>query len=94
MDDATSRRQTVITFLLDASDENIAATDVSSATSLREDLDLSSMQAITLVMDLEDAFGITVEDEEIAELATVGEILALVERKCALAEPTSPLERA
>ena len=91
MDDAISRRQTVISFLLDASDENIEATDVTAATSLREDLDLSSMQAITLVMDLEAAFGITVDDEEIAELSTVGEILALVERK---RETSLPVELA
>ena len=78
-DDAT--RQRVIQLILDESDEEVSAGDVGPETSLRDDLDLSSMQAITLMMDLEDEFDFTVEDEELEKLRTVGDVLALLDSK-------------
>jgi acyl carrier protein len=42
---------------------------------------LGSLQAVTLVMDLEDEFGVTVDDEEIEGLNTVGDIFRLIESK-------------
>ena len=74
-------RDRVIQFILEASDEEVRAEDLRPETSLRDDLDLSSMQAITLVMDLESEFDITVEDEELEGLKTVGDVLALLDSK-------------
>jgi acyl carrier protein len=74
-------RDRVIRFILDASDEEVSAEDVRDETSLRGELDLSSMQAITLVMDLETEFDVTVEDEELEGLETVGDVLALIDAK-------------
>lgn len=71
----------LLEMILDASDEDVPLETLTAETSLRDDLDLSSMQAITLVMDLEDAFSVEVEDEEIEALATVGDVLALLDRK-------------
>ena len=71
----------LLEMILEASDEDVALETLTPTTSLRDDLDLSSMQAITLVMDLEDAFKVEVEDEEIEALATVGDVLALLDRK-------------
>lgn len=81
MNDADSTRERIIRHLIAASDEEIDASQVTDQTSLRKDLDLSSLQAVTLVMDLEDEFGVTIEDEEIESLETVGEVLAVVNRK-------------
>lgn len=81
MADADSTRAKVIEHLIAASDEEITPEDVSESTRLREDLDLSSLQAVTLVMDLEDEFGVVIEDEEIEKLATVGEVLEIIEAK-------------
>lgn len=81
MNDADSIRERIIRHLIAASDEEIDASQVTDQTSLRKDLDLSSLQAVTLVMDLEDEFGVTIEDEEIESLETVGEVLAVVNRK-------------
>ena len=81
MSDTDSTRAKVIEHLLAASDEEIMADDVSESTRLREDLDLSSLQAVTLVMDLEDEFGVVIEDEEIEKLATVGDVLEIIEAK-------------
>jgi len=76
-----SIREKVIEQLIAASDEEIAPGSVTDATSLRDDLDLSSLQAVTLVMDLEDEFGVVIEDEEIETLATVGDVLEIIRSK-------------
>jgi acyl carrier protein len=74
-------RAKVIEHLIAASDEEIQPEDVTDATRLRDDLDLSSLQAVTLVMDLEDEFGVVIEDEEIEGLDTVGDVLAIIQNK-------------
>ncbi len=81
MSDTDSTRERIIRHLIAASDEEIDPSEVTDQTSLRKDLDLSSLQAVTLVMDLEDEFGVTIEDEEIESLETVGEVLAVVTQK-------------
>ena len=81
MTESSSFHRKVIQHILAASDEEFEPAAVTPDTSLRDDLDLSSMQAVTLVMDLEDEFGITVEDEELEGLTTVGDIFALIESK-------------
>lgn len=85
MSDTDSIRQKVIEQLIAASDEDIDAADVTEATTLQGDLDLSSLQAVTLVMDLEDEFGVVIEDEEIEKLRTVGDVLTIIHEKQAAA---------
>lgn len=80
-DHSTTVRNRVLELILAASDEDLSLADLRPETSLRDQLDLTSMQAITLMMDLEDEFEITVEDEEIEHLQTVGEVLSLLETK-------------
>ncbi len=81
MNNSKAIRDRVLKHILDASDEDVSPDDVKPETSLRDDLDLSSMQAITLMMDLEDEFDITVEDEELEGLRTVGDVTTLLDRK-------------
>ena len=81
MSDTDSMRAKVIEHLIAASDEEVKPEDVKDSTRLRDDLDLSSLQAVTLVMDLEDEFGVVIEDEEIESLATVGDVLATIQAK-------------
>lgn len=81
MTEPNSFQEKVIQHILAASDEELSPADVTPLTSLRDDLDLSSMQAVTLVMDLEDEFDITVEDDELESLSTVGDVLSLIESK-------------
>ena len=78
---------TLVKHLVEASDEEISADSVTRATSLRDDLDLGSLQAITLVMDLEENFGIVVEDEELENLETVGDLDDLIKSKLEEAPP-------
>ena len=81
MNDIEAIRDRVLQLILEASDEEVSAGDLRPETSLRGELDLSSMQALTLVMDLEAEFGITVEDEELEGLQTVADVLALLDSR-------------
>ncbi|MEG0494761.1 MAG: acyl carrier protein [Eubacterium sp.] len=47
---------------------------------LQEDLGIDSLSAVELAMELETAFDIRIEDDELANLKTVQDILNLVEK--------------
>ncbi len=47
---------------------------------LAEDLSIDSLDAVELVMALEEAFGIKIPDEELANMKTVGNIVECVEK--------------
>ena len=47
---------------------------VTMEASLTEDLEADSLDAVELNMALEDAYGVSVPDEELAKLKTVGDI--------------------
>jgi acyl carrier protein len=57
--------------------------DISPETRLREDLNVVSLRVVDLVLGLEDAFRIFIEDGVIETLKTVGDVVALVKRKIA-----------
>lgn len=46
---------------------------------LEEDLDADSLDAIDIVMSIEDEFGIEVPDEAIADMKSVGDIVNFIE---------------
>ena len=83
MGDADAIRERIIEELLEASESSLAASDIVAETNLRDDLGLDSLQAVTVVMALEQEFEIEVDDEEIDGLQTVGDILELLARKTA-----------
>ena len=45
-----------------------------------EDLGADSLDVVELVMSIEDAFGITIEDEKAAELTTVRQVVDYLEK--------------
>lgn len=71
----------VVEALVEETDKDITADDVTADTLLAEDFELDSMQRISLVMELEDNYGIDIEDEELADINTVGDLVALIETK-------------
>ena len=85
MGDGDTIRQKIIAELLEASESTLDASEIGAGTSLRDDLGLDSLQAVTVVMALEQEFEIEVDDEEIDGLQTVGDILELLARKTAAA---------
>jgi acyl carrier protein len=56
----------------------VSLDQLSESTRLREDLDADSLDLYELVMELEDTYGISVSEEEAAEIATVGEAVNFV----------------
>lgn len=74
-------RVDVLGRLAEAVGGGVEPESISVAASLRDDLGLGSLDAVLLVLDLEERLGIDVEDDELAALDTVGSLLALVESK-------------
>ena len=48
---------------------------------LKEDLEVDSASVMMLVMDIESEFGITVDDDAIEKVKTVGDMVAYIEQK-------------
>lgn len=57
----------------------LAVEDISLDSSLDE-LDISSLDAISLVFDIEDQYGVEVPNEELKKLRTVGDIVEGVDQ--------------
>jgi acyl carrier protein len=53
------------------------------STSLREGLNLDSLDMAGLVLHIESRFGIQIENELLEQIATVGDVLDAIERKVA-----------
>jgi acyl carrier protein len=62
------------------SDFEIAPESITPEARLREDLELDSLDGVDLVVALENAFGIRVDNKVVVEMKTVGDIHAYVER--------------
>ena len=52
---------------------------ITADTRLVEDLKADSANVMVMIMDLEDNYGITVEDDQILKLKTVGDVVAYIE---------------
>ena len=51
---------------------------ITPETRLIEDLKADSANIMLMIMDLEDQFGITVEDDQIMKLRTVGDVVSYI----------------
>lgn len=54
---------------------------VTVATRLREDLNVDSLDAVELIMELEDTFKVKISDDEAQKLKTIGDIVTFIEPK-------------
>lgn len=52
---------------------------ISENTDIVNDLGADSLDVVELMMSIEDEFGLMVEDEEIAEMKTVGDVVNYIE---------------
>ena len=61
--------------------DNLSADEgtVTEATSLSQDLGADSLDAVELIMSLEEEFGVVIEASQAENLKTVGEIVAFVD---------------
>jgi acyl carrier protein len=56
-----------------SSELEIEPARVDETTRFKEDLDADSLDLVTLVMELEDTFGVRIPDEEAARIVSVGQ---------------------
>ncbi len=57
----------------------VDASTMTMETSIKDDLKADSLDVVELMMDLEDATGVTIEDEEAAKMSTIGDIVNYIE---------------
>jgi len=72
-------RNRVIQRLLAASDAKLKVADVEDATSLQQDLNLSSLILITLATELEDELEISIDDDELSNIRTIGDLFKVID---------------
>ena len=62
-----------------ASQLRVDAGNITEDSRLVEDLKADSANIMVMIMDLEDQFGITVEDDQIMKLRTVGDVVRYID---------------
>lgn len=60
---------------------NVDGDMITMEANLKDDLGIDSLAAVELSLELETEFDIRIEDEELAELVTVADIVKLLESK-------------
>lgn len=71
--------EVVINFLKEHTTRDLA--DVSPETKLQENLGLNSLELMGIANDAEDEFNIVIEDEELANLHTIKDLMELLQNK-------------
>ena len=60
---------------------NLKEADITLTATLKDDLGIDSLDAVELIMELEDAFEVKIEDSEAQAFVTIGDIVTLLEAK-------------
>ncbi len=60
---------------------NIPKDKVTRDSLLQEDLDADSLDAVELIMNVEDEFNIEISDEEATDIKTVGQLVDFIDQK-------------
>ncbi|MGI6710724.1 MAG: acyl carrier protein [Bacilli bacterium] len=62
-----------------AKELSVSKESITKETNLQDDLGADSLDAVELIMSIEDAFEVSISDEAVTELKTVGDILKYLE---------------
>ncbi len=73
-------REDVLTALVDATQVVLGADPdtVTESTKFADDLDADSLDLVELVMQVEDALGVEIGDQELGDVRTVGDAVELI----------------
>jgi acyl carrier protein/NADH dehydrogenase (ubiquinone) 1 alpha/beta subcomplex 1 len=74
-----STHEEIIRRLFEVADTKLTADKITKATSLRDDLGISSMLLIALALDLQEDLGIVIENDALANIQTVGDLFETIE---------------
>ena len=70
----------LVNYILEVCDvENIES--ITDESLLKDDLLLDSMQMVNMIADLEDEYGLNIEDKEIISVKTVGDVVNIIKSK-------------
>ena len=58
---------------------SVDTSDITLETSLTKDLEADSLDAVEVIMEIEEEYGIEISDEEAEKFVTIGDIVAYVE---------------
>ena len=78
MVDSTIRDQ-IIQRLLSVSNAKLGVADVQNTTSLRDDLNIGSLDLIALAADLEDELAINIDDDVLSRIRTIGDLFKAID---------------
>lgn len=73
--------QAVLKHLINELEERTNLDDITAESNLRDDLDLNSLQAVNLIMEMEDEFDISISEEELAPIKTIGDVVTAIQEK-------------
>ena len=59
----------------------IDPTEISESSSLRTDLGLDSLQMVNIIVELENKYGLTIQERDTSDLQTVGDLIEYVVRE-------------
>jgi len=54
---------------------------ITAETSITEDLGGDSLDMVELMMSIEDEYGVAIEDEKLAQIKTIGDVVKIIEEK-------------
>lgn len=60
---------------------DVSADSITEETNIVDDLGADSLDVVELIMSVEDEFGLSIPDEDAAELTTVGKLIEYIEAK-------------
>ncbi|VXC29035.1 acyl carrier protein [Maribacter litoralis] len=61
--------------------EDVAVTDITKDSHLMNNLNINSANLVDIVLDVEDAFDIRLENEDMENMQTVGDAMAIIDAK-------------
>lgn len=64
----------IIEIVCEQASLELGEVDITSETNIKEDLDIDSLDAVEIIMALEDEFNIEITDEVAEQLSTIGEL--------------------
>ena len=55
--------------------------EITKDSEIRKDIGMSSLDIINLAVEIEDAYGVVLQNEDISSITTVGELITFIEMK-------------
>jgi len=71
----------VVKHFLNELEEHIKPENITLESNLRDDLGLDSLQAVSIIMNIEDEFDISVSEDELTNVQTVGDVVGILRKK-------------